>query len=94
MTIQQSLFPVLDAYNEIKDYITCKGLSVRYTQPCADMVMVHLHPSDDLDYKGDVNYFLMEQADMYADDFAEWLPHLTVRYGERDDDWYIITITQ
>ena len=94
MTIQQSLFPVCDAFRQVQGYITCKWMRVRYIQPTTDMILIHIEPSDDIPDDVDMEYYLMEQADVYADDFAEWFPHLNVYLTERDKDWYIISIKE
>ena len=92
--IQQSLFPVCDAFRQLKGYIDSTWLSVRYIQPTTDMILIHIEPSDDIPDDVDMEYYIWEQTDVYADDIAEWFPHLTVRTTERDTDWYIISITQ
>ena len=94
MLKQMPMFPVHQAFGEIQDYIESEWLSVRYCMVDMDTIIIHIEPGDDIPDDVDVEYMLMEQTDVYADDFAEWFPHLTVRSGARDDDWYIITISQ
>ena len=94
MIQQMPIFPLHDAYTQLKEYITEEWLSVRVVLSEETMIIIHIEPSDAMPDDVDMEQFLWEHTDMYADDFAEWFPHLNVRYGERDKDWYIITITQ
>ena len=91
---QMPIFPLHDAYNQVKDYWNDEWLSIRVIMSDHDMIIIHIHPSDDMPDDVDMETYLCEQTDTYADDYSGWFPYLNVRYGCRDNDWYIITITQ
>ena len=76
MNTQYSIFPLQQAYNEMKDYITDDWLKVRVIHR-ADDILVHLEPSDTIPDDVDMEQYLCEQADSIHDDFGEWFPHLT-----------------
>ena len=97
MKQQMPIFPVQDAYEQVKDYITDNWLKVRAHHILGDndnFILIYIEPSDDMPDDCPMEQYLWEQTDCYADDFAEWFPYLNVRSGERDKDWYIITISQ
>ena len=95
MKQQMPIFPVYDAYTQLKEYITDDWLSVRVIHQLDEVfIIIHIEPSDAMPDDVDMEYYLWEQTDTYADEFVEWFPHLNVRWGERDKDWYIMTISR
>ena len=95
MTTQQCLFPLNEAYHELKDYdvMVDEALSCRITRPTTDQMWIHIEPQEDtsLDY-------LFERADCFCDDVREWFsqcyPMLDVRLIERANDWYVLVVAE
>ena len=89
MTNQLNLFPLLDAYSQLKGYITDPDLQVRVVlleNLPHNEVWIHIEMNEE--WEGQ----LFEQAECYAEDITEWFSHLTVSMVEKDTDWYVIRV--
>jgi len=83
---QLNLFPILNAYSELKGYITDPDLSVRVCLTPSE-VWIHIEMEEE-QWEG----YLYEQAECYAMDIGEWFSDLRVTFIEKDTDWYVIRI--
>ena len=93
MTTQQTLFPMIEAYNQLKDYITDDNLKIRVVDTLG-MILIHFEPANEDVY----DEYVWEQADLHYDDVREWFseyyPTLRVQLTERDSDWFILSVSE
>ena len=92
MTTQQTLFPMIEAYNQLKDYITDDNLKIRVVDTLG-MILIHFEPANEDVY----DEYVWEQADCYYDDVRDWFsqcyPTLSVRLTQKAHDWLVLSVS-
>ena len=96
--MNNALFPMSEAYHELSTYrvmvddaLKCRIVFTHDTN--GEMILVHIEPQEDTSLE-----YLWEESECYADDISEWFalsyPTLEVRFIERDEDWFVLMVTE